>query len=475
MRGLLILFFLLPFYVIAQQQTVRKSRSINMGIQPNLVRGPYLQCPERNSIVIRWRTDVLDRSRVKYGTDPEKLLFSKDDSLLVHDHEIKLTDLRPGTKYYYSLGNFADTFLLQSKNLHFTTLPENENELHRVMIIGDMGNGSGTQRKVRDAMVSYVRNKPIHAWLTLGDNVYSDGSDAEFQKRFFEVYQNQFLNNYGFYTILGNHDYHDYINAPVGDADLVPYYKIFSVPYKESKAVASGNKGYYSFDIGNVHYIVIDSYGKDENGLFVFDKGSRQYQWLEQSLAASALKKWRVVLIHHPPYSKGSHDSDTEVAMVKIREVLTPVWEAAGVDLVISGHSHLYERSYLIKGHTGLSNSFNPKQHALSMSSGKFDATRNSIPYVKSANNNGTVYIVAGSGGQLSSKTFEKFPHSAHYYSNKDIGGALFLTTQGNVLNMKWLAEDGDVKDEFTILKNINADKEKLLNKLKIISELKPD
>jgi 3',5'-cyclic AMP phosphodiesterase CpdA len=76
--------------------------------------------------------------------------------------------------------------------------------------------------------------------------------------------------------------------------------------------------------------------------------------WLENDLAATD-KQWIIAYWHHPPYSKGSHDSDLETWSIEMRTNVLPILEAHGVDLVLTGHSHSYERSYLLNGHYGSS------------------------------------------------------------------------------------------------------------------------
>ena len=73
---------------------------------------------------------------------------------------------------------------------------------------------------------------------------------------------------------------------------------------------------------------------------------------------AQSYAHWIVVMLHHPPYTKGNHDSDVKQNEIRVREKFVPLFEAAGVDLVLSGHSHSYERSRLINGHYGLSTDF---------------------------------------------------------------------------------------------------------------------
>lgn len=140
-----------------------------------------------------------------------------------------------------------------------------------------------------------------------------------------------------------------------------PYYD-FVDTYKNAEAggVASGNHLYYSFDYANVHFISLNSElgsvfsGTDDwTGVnpFVNFTTYSMLQWLQQDLQANT-KPWTVVYFHQPPYTDGSHDSGAfwEVYVKAMRENFAPIWEQYGVDIVLTGHSHVYERSYLVKG-----------------------------------------------------------------------------------------------------------------------------
>src|SRR5258705_12371843 len=83
-------------------------------------------------------------------------------------------------------------------------------------------------------------------------------------------------------------------------------------------------------------------------------------QWLRLDLAANT-NLWLIAFWHHPPYSKGSHDSDWEFELVEMRENALPILEAYGVDLVLCGHSHGYERSFLLNGYYGGSETLVPE------------------------------------------------------------------------------------------------------------------
>jgi 3',5'-cyclic AMP phosphodiesterase CpdA len=186
-----------------------------------------------------------------------------------------------------------------------------------------------------------------------------------------------------------------------------------------------------------------------------------QVQWVKKDLEANKNKGWVVAYWHHPPYTMGSHNSDRETELVKIRENFIHVLERYGVDLVLCGHAHLYERSKLMKGHFGNEPTFDSLKHNLSQSSALYDGSKNSCPYIKSdANNQGTVYVVSGSAGQLGPKQ-TTYPHNAYHYSNNEVGGAAMLEVNANRLDLKWIAADGVVRDSFTMMKNVNK-KEKI-------------
>ena len=77
--------------------------------------------------------------------------------------------------------------------------------------------------------------------------------------------------------------------------------------------------------------------------------------WLRMDLAETT-NNWIIAFYHHPEYTKGSHNSDTEIELIQMRENLLPILEEGGVDLVLTGHSHVYERSCLLDGHYKTSN-----------------------------------------------------------------------------------------------------------------------
>ncbi len=415
-------------------------------VLPVLIRGPYLQNASPNSMLIRWRTDALMRSRVRYGTDPSALNQVADDTALVTEHKVLLNKLEPLTKYYYSIGDIKYTIQGDSNN-YFLTLPSpGAAGTYRIAAFGDCGNNSVNQRNVRDQVIRYLGNHYLNAWILLGDNTYPDGTDAEFQANFFNIYKDRLLKNFPLFPAPGNHDYHDieFSAALAQQTHAIAYYQNFSMPVNgESGGIPSHNQAYYSFDIGNAHFLSLDSYGK-ENGARLYDTLGPQVEWIKKDLEAAQHAGWIIAYWHHPPFTMGSHNGDTEDELVKIRENFIPILERYGVDLVLCGHSHDYERSGMMNGYYGKENEFDSARYVLGSNSHLYTK--------KGLRSKGTIYVVSGSAGKLGGMQ-SSFPHNAMYYSDAVHGGASLLEISGDKLDFKWICADGIIRDQFSIIK----------------------
>lgn len=452
LKVFLSLFLFVPLVVLSQENESGKNA------RPVLIRGPYLQAANSTGIVVRWRTDVSSRSRVRFGTTPGKLDRQVDNARLLTEHIVKLTGLKPGTRYYYSIGGFQDTLQTGPDN-YFTTLPEaGKPGKYRIAALGDCGDNSVNQRNVKAQVVRYLGERGMDAWILLGDNAYPDGTDAEFQSKFFNIYKDDLLKKYPLFPTPGNHDYHDtdVSSAKAQVTHETAYYQNFSMPTEgESGGVPSHTQAFYSFDLGNIHFLSLDSYGKEDQAYRLYDTLGPQVNWIKKDLAENKNKGWVIAYWHHPPYTMGSHNSDKEEELIRIRENFIRILERYGVDLVLCGHSHDYERSRLMAGHYGKENSFDAGKHNLSSSSGRYDGGTDAAPYFKDESNRGTVYVVSGSAGKLGGKQ-ASFPHDAMYFSDADHGGASILEVEDNRLDLKWLCADGEIRDQFTLMKNVN-------------------
>lgn len=441
-----------------------------------LTRGPYLQIGKQDSITIRWRTSTASNSKITWGpsyivspgTYPNSI--TQDVATPVTEHIVRIGGLSADTKYWYTIGT-TTTVLQQTSTNYFLTLPpSNTTRKLRFLAIGDCGNNSTNQVNVKNTFINYIGSNDIDAMILIGDNAYNSGTDAEFQTNFFDVYKNDLLKYYKLYPAPGNHDYGNTTanNTKTGStpANSMPYHLNFSVPSAgEIGGVPSGVKNYYSFDVGDVHFISLDSYGSDAG--LLRDTLGTQTAWLKADLAANT-KKWTVAYFHHPPYTKTSHTSDTETDLVAIREKFVRILERNGVDLILCGHSHGYERSYLLKGFYNtyasplLDANFNAATHTATgnTQNAKYDGTANACPYTYNSGlyNHGSVYIVSGSAGQLGGTT-AGYPQDCMYYSDATNGGCLYFEVDSNRLDVKFIsyttAPTPVIRDQFTIFKDV--------------------
>jgi len=402
-----------------------------------VTRGPYLQLGTPTSIVVRWRTDVASDSRVQYGAAPGSLTSVADNSVVTTEHEVTLTSLSPDTQYYYSIGSTTTVMAGNDTNHFFVTFPPTGAAAPtRVWALGDSGTANSSQFAVRDAYYNATGTRHTDLWLMLGDNAYQSGTDSEFQAAVFNVYQ-AMLRKSVLLPTLGNHD----TAGSTAFNDNYPYFSIFTLPRNaEMGGIASGTEHYYSFDFANIHFICLDSMtaSRATNGAMA--------TWLRNDLA-STLQSWIVAYWHHPSYTKGSHNSDIEIELVQMRQVFNPILEDGGVDIVLAGHSHSYERSYLIDGHYGISSTFNDTMKKDGGSG------RDPTPYVKpegAPGRQGAVYTVAGSSGQISGGTLD---HPAMFIS-LNVLGSVVLDFQSNRLDASFLNSNGAVQDTYAIIKS---------------------
>lgn len=423
-----------------------------LNAQITLVKGPYLQIGTSSGVTIRWQTNISTDTKVEYGTNASALSFFSGTILLDTLHEVQLTGLSPYTKYYYNIG--TKTAVIQGDtNNYFVTSPlPNATGKYRFWVTGDCGTPSAIQLNCKNQYNTFNKNKTTNGWLLLGDNAYFNGNDINFDTSFFAPYQTDIMKHAVLWPVPGNHDY----DNGATHTPTVAYFSIFSLPTAaEAGGFPSGTEQYYSYDYGNIHFIALDSYGAS-GGKKMNDTTGAQAVWIKQDLAANT-KKWTVAYWHHPPYTMGTHNSDTELDLDSVRVNFIRVLERGGVDLILCGHSHDYERSKLMQGHYGKEPTFNKTLHQLDTSTALYNNSINSCPYIKDTltKKNGTVYVVSGSSSKLGSPQ-ASFPHDAMYYSNMIDGGSLIMDIEDNRLDVNFLCADGVIRDNFTMLKNVN-------------------
>ena len=203
------------------------------------------------------------------------------------------------------------------------TLPQAKGSV-RFAIIGDSGTGERLQYETADRLRLAHGQFPFDFVLMMGDNIYGSKTPRDFERKFELPYKPLLDQKVSFYASLGNHD----------------------VPEEQQyKPFNMNGQRYYSFKKGNVRFFALDSNYMDPD----------QLKWLTEQLQNSN-DEWKIAFFHHPLYSSAAaHGSSLE-----LRGILQPLFEKYGVQVVFSGHDHVYERvapqngiSYFTEGSSG--------------------------------------------------------------------------------------------------------------------------
>ena len=460
-----------------------------------LTRGPYLNSGSHNQIVIRWRSSQSVVGRVRYGTSTANLDQTVDETIAKTDHEVKLTGLVPYTRYYYSVGSAFDALTPQvaeitsytpgapaptAADYTFRTSPTPGTAVDtRIWIVGDCGRGTQVQANGRDAYYSYNGSASFTGTripdlnLQMGDNAYNSGTDAEYTTGYYNMYANIFR-KMPQWSCLGNHDAN---NGSTSTTANFPYFDMFTFPTAgECGGVASGTERYYSFNYGNIHFICLDSQASlttvDNPATTGVNEDGPMATWLRADLAANTAT-WTIAFWHHPPYSKGSHNSDTESQLINMRTNFNPILEAGGVDLLYFGHSHNYERSFLLDNSTKMNSGNGSVSGFTTASSGKIrnaangftaTATVNGVvtpgdgayikPLTGPRDHFGAVYNTAGMSGLADAGAID---HPVMHICYNSVG-TVNLDVNGNTLTSTFVQSGGATPDNFTITKQGAAD-----------------
>lgn len=245
--------------------------------------------------------------------------------------------------------------------------------------LGDYGSGHSPQ----DEIARNVAAGRPDLIVTLGDNVYYNGLESEFRKKWDPPHWfGDLRRNFPVLPSLGNHDVRR-------EPDGVPYFKRFP---------ELDNARFYSFDHKDVHFVAINSTES-------LAPGTPQYTWLEQDLAAST-KDWNVLYFHHPLYASSIGGSGPN------KDFLAPLMAKYGVDLVLTGHEHNYQRS-------------------------------------KPLNEQGTIEVISGGGGQ-SLHPFRSKQPAWSAYRDVDFGHVEVEVTNDQLVG-RYVVRDGSVRDTFVI------------------------
>ncbi|WP_371381348.1 purple acid phosphatase family protein [Sporomusa aerivorans] len=314
---------------------------------------------------------------------------------IIYSAEMK--DLKPGTRYFYRIGNGKDW----SEIYAFQTAGEAVKNF-KFLVFGD------SQSSLYNTWHNTIRQAfKLHAdaafFTNVGDLVNVGNDEQEWQEWFSAV--SGIAETLPAMPLTGNHEMY----TPQWKVNARPV--LFTAQFQLPRNGPEGLKEQvYSFDYGNTHFVMLDSQEREE-GEFVPAMLAKQQVWLEKDLAQTD-KLWKVIFIHRPPYHTQAAKPNEN-----IRQAFVPIWDKYNVDVVFSGHEHVYARTYPL--------------------------------YNGEVTDRGTVYITTGRSGD---KLYENGAAGAWdevFYNPTDQPNYLSVEVQGDIMVVKAWKQNGEPIDSW--------------------------
>ena len=358
--------------------------------------------------VIEYRLEGAEKSQTIGATDKA---FT-DDGSTTYIHEATLTGLTPNTKYEYRVGYGTD------RRSDWYRLETAGASVYDVLIYPDSQSGDYSQWE-EIVKNSALRTPRTALYISMGDLV--DNGEHAYQWRTWLNSIRPLSANVPLATTLGNHEMY---TLDWKMREPYAYLNYFAVPPNGNEIF---NRRYYSYDFGDVHYVVLDtmlyeSNHEDNHDTHHPDLYDVQVQWLRQDLTANT-KKWIVVLMHRDPFQYAFDRSDANRAVGFDDEgvLFMPIFDEFNVDLVLSAHLH----SYRNRGHV-----------------------RN---FERDAS--GPLYILTGIAGDARRPKWKQHPLDVYVAPDRDKNNYMTMTVTPNKLIVKAFLPDGTQLDESVIEK----------------------
>lgn len=407
--------------------------------------GPWLQHGKASSMRVYWHTPTASPTAASvFAVDTGQMVQSVRLHGTRRSHSITFDALQAASHYEYVLQSPATA---DATRHAFRTPPAGADSSVRLWLLGDPGRDGEIAQRVQAAARQWMsmhvlpdatrpRSGQPDLLLTSGDNAYTSGRFNEYRKALLQPLASE-LAATSFWPAYGNHD-----------ARRRAFFKLFTFPANaESGGMASDSQRYYAFDYGPVHVIMLDSQSSLRPGRIIPGKPD-MLDWLQRDLQHNTLP-WTIVVLHHPPFSKGSNDSDaasgSDWRQRVVREDIVPLLEQADVDLVLAGHSHSYERSHLLAGHYGRSPSLTEAM-LRQRGNGPGDIYRKDSDCRTQC---GTVYVVLGSSSKIDQAPLD---HPAMAVATAS-AGSLVIDVDRDCLQANMIDQHGRSADVFVVEK----------------------
>jgi len=391
--------------------------NVNATAAPDHITLSWTSDPKTTQTVT-WRTDTTVKTGVvQYGTkrgldDKNKLSVTAQANRLKTDlgdeliHTATLTGLIPGTRYYYRVGDGTKNCSHVSS---FATENSSTNQF-KFLVFGDTQSGNDKdpdyslwQSTVQNA---YQANPDARFFTVVGDEAQAGRSNVHWNYWFAAC--KGVIDSISYMPVEGNTECRD-MNKTHGEPTI--YIGQFKVPpngpYKNCEA--------YSYDYGNVHFVVLDSQLREEEKIHP-ELLNDEKAWLEKDLSRTE-KEWKVAFWHKPPYFSRAYRTNNLT-----KTAFTPIIDKHHVDMVFNGHDHAYSRSYPIN-----------------------DDQIVSSPAL------GTVYVIAGRSGAKCLKDNEQKIWNSDFLDPQDMPNYIVVDVNGSRMNLKTYKMDGTQIDDYTI------------------------
>lgn len=284
----------------------------SQGYTQNIIKGPYLVEPGKNSIIIRWETDGQSSGTIKYGLDNNlckvKKAVSRGEKHGGYLYEARLDSLESGYKYWYQVITDSSVTAIEQFKTYF-----DGQQVIRFVAMGDSRSYPAIFKKIVDS----IESKNPDLIISMGDIVENGGDYNQWHDYYFSVAKN-LIDQIPLVSTLGDHE---------GDGDDGELFRHFLRTNQQT------DKQWFSFDYGDAHFISLDYRHPDNQEMI---------EWFKRDIC-SANARWNFVYMHRPSYNLGGHRSTWG------RKNWPDLFRKYKVDIVFGGHSHIYERFYPIR------------------------------------------------------------------------------------------------------------------------------
>ncbi len=365
----------------------------------NVEMGPQVACVTDRTARVTWRTLGHVRGDVEARLGGGEWSVARGSGGVGRVHDVLLEGLAPDSVVEYRM--------LQNGHpigpIHrFRTALKPGDSGFTFAVIGDTGSGGADQYAVGRQLTALNPSFVLH----VGDIAYDHGSRVEVIRRHFVPYRDSVASR-PWYVAWGNHDVMSH-----GGEELRA---LFRFPW----STPAGINRYYAFDWGDARVWALDLHVE-------WSAESDQLRWLKADLAKSGAR-WKFVFMHYPPYAASPYARGFRKLWERLRAELCPLLEKHGVDIVFSGHSHGYERSYPILAGKRAGTADGP------------DFERPGAP----------IYVTSGGGGKRLNKRGREW-WTAVFERDHQVCA---VRVNGNRLVLRSVGKDGQELDRITIEK----------------------